>query len=198
MRIQQKIESLGSLIYKIIGPHQSNRRAFLNRVQRAIRGIPWQGGPTGQQEVDGRRQRAEPQWSRCRLSHQGRPEYQRDTAWMPLKPTMKTASQALPLLTSRLIRHGSRQGLFERGIRRFRWSYRHSCWAHQCRWGIPEWWQPWLAKADNLDRLRHVSLGLQGKPSRYDLTLNDDGLTVVDKATGDIIQQWHGPKTNGG
>jgi hypothetical protein len=32
-----------------------------------------------------------------------------------------------------------------------------------------------------------VTSGLQGKPSRYDLTLNDDGLTVVDKATGDVI-----------
>jgi hypothetical protein len=39
--------------------------------------------------------------------------------------------------------------------------------------------------ADNL--IDFVTSGLQGKPSRYDLTLNDDGLTVVDKATGDVI-----------
>ena len=39
--------------------------------------------------------------------------------------------------------------------------------------------------ADNL--IDFVTSGLQGKPSRYDLTLNDDGLTVVDKAMGDVI-----------
>jgi hypothetical protein len=39
--------------------------------------------------------------------------------------------------------------------------------------------------ADNL--IDFVTSGLQGKPSRYDLTLNDDGLTVVDKATGDVV-----------
>lgn len=39
--------------------------------------------------------------------------------------------------------------------------------------------------ADNLIDL--VTSGLQGKPSRYDLTLNDDELTVVDKTTGEVI-----------
>jgi hypothetical protein len=39
--------------------------------------------------------------------------------------------------------------------------------------------------ADNL--IDFVTSGLQGKPSRYDLTPNGDELTVVDKATGEVI-----------
>lgn len=38
---------------------------------------------------------------------------------------------------------------------------------------------------DNL--IDFVTSGLQGKPSRYDLALNGDELTVVDKATGEIV-----------
>lgn len=38
---------------------------------------------------------------------------------------------------------------------------------------------------DNL--IDFVTTGLQGKPSRYDLTLDDDKLTVVDKATGEVL-----------
>lgn len=38
---------------------------------------------------------------------------------------------------------------------------------------------------DNL--IVFVTSGLQGKPSRYDLALNSDKLTVVDKATDEII-----------
>lgn len=39
--------------------------------------------------------------------------------------------------------------------------------------------------ADNL--IDFVTSGLQGKPSRYDLTLADDNLTVVDKTTGEVV-----------
>ena len=39
--------------------------------------------------------------------------------------------------------------------------------------------------ADNL--IDFVTSGLQGKPSRYDLTLADDNLTVVDKTTGEEV-----------
>lgn len=38
---------------------------------------------------------------------------------------------------------------------------------------------------DNL--IDFVTSGLQGKPSRYDLTLNGDELTVMDKSTGEIV-----------
>ena len=39
--------------------------------------------------------------------------------------------------------------------------------------------------ADNL--IDFVTSGLQGKPSRYDLTLADGDLTVVDKTTGEVV-----------
>lgn len=39
--------------------------------------------------------------------------------------------------------------------------------------------------ADNL--IDFVTSGLQGKPSRYDLTLADDNLTVVDKTTAEVV-----------
>ena len=39
--------------------------------------------------------------------------------------------------------------------------------------------------ADNL--IDFVTSGLQGKPSRYDLTLADDNLTVVDKTTREVV-----------
>ena len=39
--------------------------------------------------------------------------------------------------------------------------------------------------ADNL--IDFVTSGLQGKPSRYDLTLADDNLTVVDKTIGEVV-----------
>ena len=39
--------------------------------------------------------------------------------------------------------------------------------------------------ADNL--IDFVTSGLQGKPSRYDLTLTDGELTVVDKTTGEVV-----------
>lgn len=42
-----------------------------------------------------------------------------------------------------------------------------------------------FAADDNL--IDFVTSGLQGKPSRYDLTLADDNLTVVDKTTGELV-----------
>ena len=39
--------------------------------------------------------------------------------------------------------------------------------------------------ADNLIDL--VTSGLHGKPSRYDLTLVDGDLTVLDKTTGEVV-----------
>ena len=47
--------------------------------------------------------------------------------------------------------------------------------------------------ADNL--IDFVTSGLQGKPSRYDLTLADGNLTVVDKTTGETVPAtWVGDK----